>query len=867
MINFHFLFIFFIIKSIISNNLLYYSLNDENSNQNLINNLTEDIYEYIRFKDFSYFNNLELNDECKNNFIQSFFNEDKSENKKYYQKFFIDSSNTNNIHSYQECLLKNNLMINFTYLTVLINGNNKIYDTLFQNNNFSSGYLVGLCIFEGCTTSEYKNIILKSMELLNFTRPDNNNNKFNNNSIISEKKNYLISEIEVYNLNVKASKGFIKYLEYIPYYIILIHIFFVIFNNAPLYLYNLFAFIFCCKRNKIPIGANKSSNYSFKKREKNLVKGSNFPINNDRNPSISILITNIDNFHKSINLLYNISKNYSSLVVYKKQSEITNDSGLSYICGIKGISMIFLIFGSVYINLYNAYLVDKDVKNFFEQLGNIYFSIFYIGIKYAPKLLLCTSGFLLFFKFICFMDGRVENEEEINRQRENKILEQNEEKKDINNSSNSNTNSFYRQLRKSSEKLIINRNDLISFKNVLTFYGMQLNKYLIYILFTCFILFSLNRIIILIDDSLPIWNFFNEKMINSVKKSKYLIIPLITGFKSYLIHEISNKDETILDYFHLVFQEIIYFIISTIIIFIGYKKNLRIDRFFKLTFILLIIFRIVYYIKKGMDDKNYFSLQEYGKFYTSLIYNYTFYIIGIHFGMINYAIQKGYSFRDCSTQNKVYLIHSLRILRSAKKRSKKCLYIIAIISAVILILSIFLQQFIISFYDLDEINEMKNYKKNIFSQILMFIDSDIFVFVINIMALSLYIKGDNIINNILCHNFWFIFNRFYFSYILLINPIILYIIYINETKIIFNFSTIILYCFICGIVVYFLTILVYITFELPFKKLIYFWIKLNENANMLKRETTYSYELEHSLLNSATASLTDFIDEEEEDED
>ena len=52
-----------------------------------------------------------------------------------------------------------------------------------------------------------------------------------------------------------------------------------------------------------------------------------------------------------------------------------------------------------------------------------------------------------------------------------------------------------------------------------------------------------------------------------------------------------------------------------------------------------------------------------------------------------------------------------------------------------------------------------------------------------------------------------------------------------------------------------------------FKKLLYFWIKLNENANMIKMETTHSYELEHSLLNSATASLTDFIDEEEEDED
>ena len=866
--SFHFLCIFFFFKSIISKEILDYALNNENSDQILINNIIGEIYKYLGFKNSTNFDDLNLNQECKNNFTLSIFNEDTSINEYSYNKFYIDSSNNKDIHSYQNCLAKNNQNINYTYLTVLINGNKKVYDTFFQKNNLSRGYLIGLCIFEGCTTSEYKNIILKSMELLNLTNSDKNNNNSilnNNNTNNSEDDNYFISEIEIYNLNCKTSKGLKKHLEYLPFYIIIIHIFFIIFNNGPLYLYNIFAFIFCCKRYIIPIRSNKSSNHSLKKKEKKSGQGTLNPLTSIRNPSISSLISNIDNFQKSVNLLYNINRNFSSLVVYKKQSEITNDSGLSYISGMKGISMIFLLFGSVYTALYNSFLVDTDEKIFFKQLKNVSFSIFYIGIKFAPKLLLCTSGFLLFFKYICFLDGKVETEEEIKRQRENSIY-QNQDK-----NNNSNSNSFYKQLKKSKEIELINRRDLVSFKYVLTFYGMQLNKYLTYLLFTCFIFFSLNRIIIHIYDSLPVWNFFNEKMINSIKKPKYLILPLLTGYKSYLIHEISKKDETILDYFYLVFQEIIYFLFSTIVIFIGYKKNLRIDRFFKFIFILLIIFRIAYYIQKGMDDKNYFGFQEYGKFYTSIIYDYTFYIIGIHYGMINYVIQKGYSFKDCSKQNKVFLIHSLRVLKSAKKRSKKYLYIIAIISFIFLILCIFLQQFIISFYDLDDNNKINNYKKNILSQILMFIDSDIFVFAFNSMALSLFIKGDSIINNILCHNFWFIFNRFYFSYILLINPIILYIIYVNETKIFFNLSTIFLYCFICGIVVFTISILVYIMFELPFKKIIHFWIKLNENANIQERlskiEGAYNYGPEHNLLDSATASLTDFIDEEEEDED
>ena len=151
----------------------------------------------------------------------------------------------------------------------------------------------------------------------------------------------------------------------------------------------------------------------------------------------------------------------------------------------------------------------------------------------------------------------------------------------------------------------------------------------------------------------------------------------------------------------------------------------------------------------------------------------------------------------------------------------------------------------------------------------MLIDSDIFVIATNLIGLCMYLKGDNLINNILCHSVWSIFNRFYFSYILLINPIILYIFYSQETKIIFNMSNCILYSFIGGIAVYSITMIIYVIFELPFKKLIRFWFKLNEKETIKERisnlEATYSDGDDNNLFDSATASIADYSDDEGEE--
>ena len=240
--------------------------------------------------------------------------------------------------------------------------------------------------------------------------------------------------------------------------------------------------------------------------------------------------------------------------------------------------------------------------------------------------------------------------------------------------------------------------------------------------------------------------------------------------------------------------------------------------------------------------------------------------------MINYAIQKGYSVKDCNKKHKIFLISSINLLNPIKKENKRRL-IISIICSSLLIINVFIQQIIIYIIRIWKSNDLQKnmeiYKKDFCSQLIMLFDSDIFILLINAFALCMYLKGDNLINNILCHSIWSVFNRFYFSYILLINPIILYLLYNIESKIIFNMSNCILYSFVCGIFVYFITMVVYIIFELPFKKIIRFWFKLREGNSNKERlnniEATYSYK-NGDFLDSATPSITDY-NEEEEDED
>ena len=84
-------------------------------------------------------------------------------------------------------------------------------------------------------------------------------------------------------------------------------------------------------------------------------------------------------------------------------------------------------------------------------------------------MLLCASGFTLFYKFVGYLDGKIETEEE--------MIKQNDEDSDKKNNSSSNSNDFYARMHRKNK----NKPNL-SFKYLYIFYIKQINKYIICLL-------------------------------------------------------------------------------------------------------------------------------------------------------------------------------------------------------------------------------------------------------------------------------------------------------------------------------------------------------------------------------------------------
>ena len=204
--------------------------------------------------DYSFINDLNLSEQCLIQLESSFYQYGMSisiSSYPYYQKLFFDSSHyKNDLSSYYDCI-NNKIEVystyykiqNFTYLTVLIDDNKSIYDILTTNSGTSS-YLIGLCFIDNCTTNDYQKIIRKGLHYFNLTN-NNKNNGLNKTNINDDENNI---KIKVYMSNDnKKSRGFKKFLQYLPFIIILIHIILVIFNSIPIYFYKLFLYVFFCK--------------------------------------------------------------------------------------------------------------------------------------------------------------------------------------------------------------------------------------------------------------------------------------------------------------------------------------------------------------------------------------------------------------------------------------------------------------------------------------------------------------------------------------------------------------------------------------------------------------------------------------------
>ena len=123
-------------------------------------------------------------------------------------------------------------------------------------------------------------------------------------------------------------------------------------------------------------------------------------------------------------------------------------------------------------------------------------------------------------------------------------------------------------------------------------------------------------------------------------------------------------------------------------------------------------------------------------------------------------------------------------------------------------------------YDKDnEKGHLIEFLKNKFINFIYRIDIEIFVISIHWILFVYYLRGNYFITDFFGNIFWNIFNKIYFTFILLCNIIILYVFYQSETNINIALYNIILYGFISGFLIIIFSLFVYVSFELPLKRL------------------------------------------------
>ena len=315
---------------------------------------------------------------------------------------------------------------------------------------------------------------------------------------------------------------------------------------------------------------------------------------------------------------HKILKNYVSFYENGKElfnfdlnnTNFNNINGITYIKGLIGLSIIFNAFGLTFTTLMNIHMKDFGIWKLYRTLNNLFFVFLFIGYRYSPRILFSCSGYTLVYKYLCFIEQ---------------------------------------------EKGLY----------FLKFIFLQSYKYIFLYLILILFKYSVLRIIYLFRGSKrPVWALFeyfldNEEFISSA-------FALLFDFKGL---SIEGKKQNLVYNFYMPINEIFFFLFGTILISLGYKYKLRID--FIIIGIILSFFIIKIFIFCFKSGKSYTTIDYYifnfGIVLLNPLYNISYFLIGMYFGLINYSIQKGIT--NIYKENRYEKYYQLE--ESQKKYEKK----------------------------------------------------------------------------------------------------------------------------------------------------------------------------------------------------
>ena len=326
---------------------------------------------------------------------------------------------------------------------------------------------------------------------------------------------------------------------------------------------------------------NENKSFSIQKTEE---------IINDDNENISFTKT-APKWYRFLNEYFDIIKNGSDLFNFTlNETNFNKFNGITYIKGILGLSMILNIFGQTFFILLNIPTTTLGPFQFYSTLIHPFYAVLIFGLRYSPRIIFSCSGYTLVYKFLCFIE----------------------------------------------------QDPKFCF---LKFLALQSYKYILLILISLFVRFSLHFLdVFLHPKKSPIASLFLHKLENANSKYFYNLF----SFLFYNLGEErydNDRDQSVIQYLYLPINEVFLFIFGIALISIGYKYKYKIDIIIIILIILIYLaklFLFIFYMKeKQIYTTLYFYLFGYGAFMLNPLFNLPSFLIGMFFGLVNFTIQRG----------------------------------------------------------------------------------------------------------------------------------------------------------------------------------------------------------------------------------
>ena len=371
----------------------------------------------------------------------------------------------------------------------------------------------------------------------------------------------------------------------------------------------------------------------------------------------------------------------------------------------------------------------------------------------------------------------------------------------------------------------------------------------------------------------PLLNYLMKEIIEKVDYGLGNFFMFLNFYELFSeSHDDKDKHEIcVLEIFSIIVSEFNFFIIGTLLIFICYKRKYSLDYILCFLILIFIVFKIILlFIKKANPGTFYFD-SDYQKLFFNPIFNFDYFLIGMFFGIVNYAVQNEISKKESLMNERPMVTIPIFISRLCDYQKREN-FIIMIISTVFMLffLIIFPILFIHKFEEIIEKNDPP-----IYFTILSSIDVDLFIGLFHLFMMSCYISGRNMVFKFFNSGIWTQGAKLYFWLVMLTPLVNYYIIYKTETQLNLSFTIVLFYGAICSVNLYLISFFFFIILEVPYKKLtkLYFNIssKINSNEEDDDEENDSKYPLQkNSLITELSekdleAEGKDDNDNEEED--